>query len=90
MRDCDSLACSSHRKDMANSNDAGSNAGDELAPKTFMARMINVIDNAALSMAMGVAAELGLFSVMAELDKPESSDVIAKKAGLVERCVFVV
>ena len=74
---------------MAASEKSGSNS-NELSPEKFAAYMINIIDNAAISMAMGVGAALGLFSVMAELDQPESSDVIAKKAGLIERFVFFI
>jgi len=71
---------------MATSEESGSNP-KELSQEKFAANLINIIDNAALSMAMGVGAALGLFSVMAELDQPESSDVIAKRAGLIERYV---
>jgi len=74
---------------MATSEESGSNP-KELSPEKFAANLINIIDNAALSMAMGVGAALGLFSVMAELDQPESSDVIAKRAGLIERFIFFI
>ena len=73
---------------MANSKEVGCESG-ELPPEKFAEKMINMIDNTALSMAMGIGSTLGLFSVMAELDEPERSDVIAEKAGLVERFLFL-
>ena len=75
-------------KAMANSEEVGCKS-EVLAPEKFAEKMINVMDNTALSMAIGIGSTLGLFSVMAGLDEPERSDVIAKKADLVERFVFL-
>ena len=58
---------------------------EELPPDKFAEKFTRLIDDASVSMAMGVGDELGIFSVMAQMEKPETSEVIAKKSGLVER-----
>lgn len=58
---------------------------EELSPKDFAARMQNIVDNASLSLALGVGDSLGIFNVMAKLENFESSENIAKEAGLNER-----
>lgn len=60
----------------------------DLSPEQFAKKLTNVLDNAGLSMAIGVGSTVGLFSVLADLNQPETVDVIAKKAGLVERFVW--
>ena len=63
---------------------------NEVSSEQFAGWLAKVMDNTSLSMAMGVGAELGLFSIMAEFENPETSDFIAQKAGLVERFVFTI
>ena len=58
---------------------------EELPPDKFAEKITRLIDDASVSMAIGVGDELGIFSVMAQMEKPEISEVIAKKSGLVER-----
>ena len=58
---------------------------EELSPKDFAVRMQNVVDDASLSLALGIGDSLGIFNVMAKLENFESSENIAKEAGLNER-----
>ena len=58
---------------------------EELSPKDFAAKMQNIVDDASLSLALGVGDSLGIFNIMAKLENFESSESIAKKAGLNER-----
>eukprot|EP00795_Rhopilema_esculentum_P005096 gene5096-213_t len=60
---------------------------EELPPEKFAEKISRLIDNASVSMAIAVGSELGIFSVMAQLEKPETSEFIAKKSGLIERYV---
>ena len=66
------------------SSEAG-NASDELPTEQLAKKLVDMVDNAAVSIAVGMGSELGLFSVMSELSEPATSDLIAEKAGLIER-----
>ena len=61
---------------------------NDVSSEQFAGWLAKVMDNTSLSLALGIGAELGLFSVMAELEGPATSDFIAEKAGLVERLVL--
>lgn len=81
---------------MTNPNTGGPKAGRrdllikmassaELSGDEFAGKMLDVLNNSALSMGIAMGDYVGLFTAMAELDKPQSSSEIALKAGLNER-----
>ena len=57
----------------------------ELPAEAFAEKMMNVMNNAGLSMSLAIGNNVGLFNAMAKLEQPETSLKIAQEAGLVER-----
>ena len=54
----------------------------------FRSRLFGMCENVMLTYAIAIGSKLGLFDVIADLEKPETVESIAEKAQLRERWVL--
>ncbi|XP_071965183.1 S-adenosylmethionine-dependent methyltransferase Rv2258c-like [Antedon mediterranea] len=73
--------------DMKIKNMNMNNNGMQEGPMEFAQRLMGMINGAAVTIAISLGSETGLFKVMTGLSKPKTSEEIAKIAGLKERYV---
>ncbi len=60
-------------------------ASKEMSEDEFSNKMLDVLNNSALSMGVAIGDYVGLFKAMAKLDQLKTSAEIASEAGLNER-----